>query len=579
MKKKNIMIAVVAIILLGIISFGIYYFINKEKISYELEKVNEYNYFILRQGDLYGVIDKNSNIIVDVEYEQIKIPNPEKNVFVCYKGNEVKVLNEKKEEILTQYEKIEPIRLKNIASDLMYEKSILMYYENGKYGLVNYGGKIITKPIYEQIEGLPHKEGELIVKQDDKYGVINIKGATVVESKYNSIVLDGYYSDEDQYKYSGYIVSKKTDEGYRYGYISDKLKVLLEAEYNDVSRITEIDDKDNVYVLAAKNGQYGMTNNGKQIISNEYQSIRYEPTNKLLVVEKNKKCGVLGLDGNQIIPIEYAQIDIIGANIYTYNEDTKVFNVDGSVADLDADIAIVKTGNENYNIKINNKDVTKYGIVDKEGNVLVKENYNYIEYLYEKYFIVSNDKNKLGIIDDKDNVIVEIKYDSIQKIDETDLIQASITQDKLLQIFSNEMKSICEMKNAYITKIKEFIKIYNETEIKYFNKEGIEIKNTEVYSNNKIFSNQKDGKWGFVDKEGNVIVDYKYDKVTEINEFGFAGVMKDGKWGVINKSGEETVEVKYNLKGDIEPSFIGQYYKVTYGFGEFYYTDENLQEN
>ena len=71
-----------------------------------------------------------------------------------------------------------------------------------------------------------------------------------------------------------------------------------------------------------------------------------------------------------------------------------------------------------------------------------------------------------------------------------------------------------------------------------------------------------------------MVVEAKYDKVTEFNEYGFASVQKNGKWGAINTQGEEIVEPVYNFKDEIEPSFIGKYYQVKYGFGEVYYTDE-----
>ena len=66
-------------------------------------------------------------------------------------------------------------------------------------------------------------------------------------------------------------------------------------------------------------------------------------------------------------------------------------------------------------------------------------------------------------------------------------------------------------------------------------------------------------------------MDYKYESVTEINEYGFAGIKQDGKWGVINSNGEIIIEPVYELN-DNEPTFIGQYYQVIYGNGEIYYT-------
>ena len=141
------------------------------------------------------------------------------------------------------------------------------------------------------------------------------------------------------------------------------------------------------------------------------------------------------------------------------------------------------------------------------------------------------------------------------------------------KLYDKNMSKICEMKDAKIEVKDNYIVIYNENEKKYFNKEGNEIKNTEVYPNNVLFAQQRDNKWGFVNKDGDMVVEAKYDKVTEFNEFGFASVQKDEKWGAINTQGKEVVEPTYNLKDEIEPSFIGTYYQVKYGFGEVYYTD------
>lgn len=575
MKKRYIIISIVAIlILIAIASTVIYNMVIENGKNYEIEQIKQYNYFILKQNDLYGVIDKKGNTIIAPEYSEIKIPNPEKGVFVCYQGDNTKILNERKEEIFTQYNNIEPIRLKNIASDLMYEKSLLKYAKDGKYGLINLEGKEITKPIYDEIDSLAYKEGELLVKQDEKYGVINMKGKKLVEIGYDTIAVDEYYTDENRYQYAGYIVSLTTQEGYRYGYLNHKGKEILKTEYNEISRVTEIQDNNNVYLICAKNGQYGVTKNGEQIIENEYQSIRYDATNKVFVIEKSKKYGIANLEGKVIVPVQYNQIDITGIYLYAQNEQgTTVYNSNGTQANIDANVSIINTSNEKYKIRINNQNGTKYGVINKEGKQLIEEKYNYIEYLYDNYFIASYENGKLGILDDKENVKIEANNDSLQKIQDTDLIQTTLTESKTTQIYSRAMEKICEMQNATIEVEGNYIKIYNETETKYFSKEGKELKNTEVYPNNKLFVKAEGDKYGFVDINGNLIVDYQYDKAYEFNSYGFAAVKKDGKWGAINEQGQEVIAPIYELKEQGEPSFIGSYYRVTYGFGEFYYID------
>ncbi len=569
----RIWVSIIVIIVVVAISAVTYYFVKENSRKYEIATIENYQYLTLKKNETYGVVDKNQNIIIDPNYTQIIIPNPEMPVFVCYQGEEVKILNDQKQEIFTEYEKVEPIRLKNIASDLMYEKTVLKYTENGKYGLIDYTGKKITKAIYEELDSLPYKEGELLVKQDGKYGVINIKGNKLVEIAYDQVTVDGYYTDENEYKFSGYIVSNTTKEGYRYGYVDYNGKELLAPEFNELERIVDIEDNENVYLIAARNGQYGVIKNTENIINNEYQSITYDAENEVFVIEKSKKYGIAKLDGQIIVPVEYNQIDITGIYLYAQNnQGTTVYNNNGTEANIDPDIAILNTTNENYRIRINNEVGTKYGVIDDEGKQLIEEKYNYIEYLYDDLFIVSSEEGKLGVINDKDEIKITIECDSVQKVGNTEVIKVVV--DQTTRIYKKDMTLACQLTGATVTEKDNYIKIYNNEETKYLDKEGNELKNTDVYANNSIFATKNEqGQWGFVDKTGNVVVDYQYDRVTEVDEYGYAGIKKDGKWGVIDSQGQVILEPTLDLQEEIDPIFMGTYHKVTYGFGEFYFED------
>ena len=518
---------------------------------------------------------KNGNIIINAEYDEVKLPNPQKAVFVCYKDENTKVFNDKNEQILTQYQNLEPLRFSNISNSLMYEKSVLKYMQDGKYGIVDFEGKQLTKPIYDEIDTLQYKEGELLVKQNDKYGVINIKGSQIVKPEYDEIQIDEYYEENGNYRYSGYIVGIKTEEGYRYGYLNYRGKKILEAEYNNISRVKEINDKENAYLICAKNGQYGLNKNEQNIIGNEYQSIRYDENNKVFVIEKSKKYGISNNEGAIILPVEYSQIDITGDYLYAKkDQEVEVYNRDGTKADIEADTEILNTGNEKYKIKINSKDnQTKYGVVDKNGEQLIPENYNYISYLFDNYFMASYENGKLGILDDKEQIKIELNNDSLQQIQGSQLIQTTKLENKDICLYSEKLEKIYEMQDATLKLENDYIKLYNNTEVKYFDKQGNEVQNMQVYPESKLFVKVQGDKYGFVDKQGNVVVDYKYDKAYEFNEYGFAAVKKDDKWGSIDEQGQEIVIPNYTFEEGVEPIFIGQYYKVIYGFGEFYFTD------
>lgn len=254
-------------------------------------------------------------------------------------------------------------------------------------------------------------------------------------------------------------------------------------------------------------------------------------------------------------------------------DNTTVYDSKGTKVEIDKDVAILDTENENYKIKLNTKEGTKYGVIGKDGEQIIEEKYSYIEYLYGDYFRASNEKSKLGVIDSKGNEKIALENDSLQKIEESNVLQATTVSSETTALYDSNMSKICEMKKAKIDVEENYIRIYNNEEIKYFNKQGKEISVSEIYPQNTLFAKRENDKWGFADKEGKIVVEAKYDEVTEINEFGYAGVKKDGKWGVVNSNGEEILEPTYKFQEGIEPSFINTYYQVEYGFGEVYYTN------
>lgn len=577
MKKKNIIILIVIIILILIgASYFLFNKIKEEKKKYEIENITEYNYFVLKENDKYGVIDRLGNIIIQPNYDDLKIPNPTKDIFICYNGEDTEVVNKNNEKIFTQYSNIKPLRLKNVSSDLAYEKSVLTYIENEKYGLISLDGKIISKPIYEQIETLQFKEGELLIIKDGKYGVINIKGAILVKPEYDKIEADGYYLEDIGYKNAGYIVSNKTNEGYRYGYVNKEGKQLIQTKYNELYRISNV-DSDNIYLICAENGKYGVIANNTQIIKNEYQSIVYEETNNVFVILKGKKYGVISIEGKTILPFIYSQIDINGNYIYakTNDENIEVFDSQGKLTNMDPNTVVSRIEGTEYEIHIETIDnFTNYSIY-QNGKRKTKETYTYIEYLFNNYFMASNIEGKIGLIDDKEQIKIPFSHTSIQKrLENANIIEViDIDKDKnIIQLYSDKLNKIVELEDATIEICKGYVKLYNDNEIKYVTNEGVEVKNKEILENNNIFAQKVNNLWGFVDKSGKIIVDFKYNKVTELNKYGFAGIKKNGKWGVINSQGNVIIEPTYEFKDESDINFIGMYYQVKYGYGEIYYT-------
>lgn len=455
MSKKIRNIIIILLVLITIILVGTIIY-NKIKKMYKVEDVVEEKYLLLSSQNNIGVIDNKGNIIIKPQYFSVHIPNPSKPLFICYydyneqtKTYRTKVVNQNGTELFTKYNKVETIDLNEIETSMPYEKNVLKYEEKGKYGLIDLKGNVVTKAEYDSIDGLSNKEGELLISKSGKYGVINTSGAELIKPEYDFISGDEYYTNDKKYALSGYILGLKTADGYRYGYMNYKGKILLEVEYNDIIRLggigSEDTDKD-VFLVAKKNGQCGLIKNKKVVLDFRYQSIDYSGVNNFFIVTRSTKTGVYNSTGKKIISVKYDSVQVHDNYIYTKLKDEEAY----------------------YNLNGNR--------IDKGS----------------------------------------IKEDDEKSEDKTE--KASII--------------------AKLTPI------------------------------------EQDGKWGFADEHSNIKIECKYEKVTEFNKNGFAGVKLDGKWGSINEKGEVIIEPIYNLDNFYEIDFIGKYYRVVYDYKTVYYSDD-----
>ena len=573
-KKGLIIFLIISLIIFIFICYNV--FSKKDKYNINFEEINQRQYF-LDFDEKYGVINKDGEEIIDTNFDMIQIPNPSKDIFVCMSNYnaetgsyETKIYNKNREELFTNYEKVEAISRQESLDNIPYEKSVLKYKENGKYGLINLSGKKITNPIYDDIQALEYKEGMLTVKQNDKFGIININGDEIIKVKYDGIQADQYSLNENHNKKAGFIVSIKTNDGYKFGYINYKGKTLLETEYNEIARIKYINDDESVYLVAFKNGQARLFKNKSKVLENEYEDIQFDNINNLLILQRNGKQGVSDLDGKKIIQLEYDNIIITGNSINAQKGDeVTVFNSEGEKLKNSNFISVLETDNKDYFITIDKNE--NYGVIDKDDNVIIDNKYTFIDYLFDNYFVAQNEQ-KIGIVDDKGKEVIKFDYDVLQKIEGTDLIQG--IKNENIDLIDKNMKKILTMKNAQIDIKENYIKIYNSEDRKYLQYDGKEVSNINVIKEAKLFAKKSNNKWGFVDKNGNIKIQYTYDMVTELNEYGYAGIKLNGKWGVINSEGKIIQEPIYDLQ-ELEPQFIGKYYKVDLGYGENFYTKVN----
>ena len=433
--KKTLRIIMFVLFIILILGLSIY-LPNKDKINEEVED-KSIIYSLIEENGKYGVKDQNDEIIVQIQYEKIIIPNEHRDVFFCYNGEQKTILDKNNKTIFEEYDNVDLIKLSNISENV-YEKNALIYQKNEKFGLLSITGNIILEAKYDEIYSLGYKENEIIVKENNKYMIYDTNGKNLIKDVFDSIQSDEFYTEEDEYRKSGYIVCKITSDGYRYGYYDYEYNKVLEINYNQISRILDVKNKNNIYLIASLNGQFGVFINNTKVIDTQYQSINYDSELEVFIVERTGKYGSFNENGTEIIKPEFNSLIVQGVFLYAQNDtEQKVYNKNGKEVNIPFTTIIESTETSQYYIKIEN--------------------------------------NKYGIINDKNELIINCEYDLIQQISGTNAFQGVKNDTDTTTIFNKNLEKVLEMVHATTEVSDGKIRIYNDSEEVDFDFDGNKI--------------------------------------------------------------------------------------------------------
>lgn len=449
-------------------------------------KIVSKNYFAAYKEDKWGVIDSTGNTVIDPAYkEMIVVPNSKNAVFICtydvdYDTGEykTKVLNDKNQEILTQYDKVEALQNQDKSGNVFYEQKVLKVKKDGKYGLISFDGTETTPVQYDEITVIPTITNSFKVKQNEKYGIIDEDGKTVIEPQYADIDILG-----DNNK-SGFIV--KTDNG-KYGIVDYSNTQILPANYEGIEKVYG-------------NDMYTVIVNGEQIIVNK--------------------------NGENVI--------------------TKGF------------ITVKQILSSQENAFVYTRSNNKCGIMDMKGKVLVNPQYDSIEETEIGTFIASKD-GKYGIININNEEKLPFEYSSIT-FNKKAAIYVAEDSNYNAKILDNNLQTRLEGILIELNENKEYIKLRIGDDYKYYNFKFEEKTESDIFPDRTLYLSKKNGKYGYVDKNGKVIVDYIYDDAIEQNDYGFSAVKKDEVWGSIDSQGKIVQEPTYNLDDYLLIDFIGRWH-------------------
>ena len=279
-----------------------------------------------------------------------------------------------------------------------------VFEQNGLYGLKDNEGNIVVPAIHRHISD----EGEVFIYSNSnrKKGLISSDGILLTEPIYNFV--DGYGDL--------FVVQKGSwDSEYTplQGVIDKKGNTILPVEFENI----EVTDEGNI--VARKEQYVAYRHDGTVLITfGKYDYISSSPGG--FIVEKNDKVGLIGLDGKtEILPIEYDHngIQFIGENLILVEKNKKegLIRKDGSIVlplEYD-DISNYPSFKDDLIVTKDNKK----GVVQIDGNFLLPVEYDYLTTCSKEYdgldCYIAKRNDKKGVFLPDGTALTELIYDDI----------------------------------------------------------------------------------------------------------------------------------------------------------------------
>ena len=465
------------------------------------------------------------------------------------------------------------------TTDKEYTKNTAMSYfsvfSNNKWGVINSSGKTVIDPSYEEMIIVPNSKKPIFIAMDTvdyetntyKTKVLNDKNIEIF-TEYQIVEAIDNYDENNNLWYEENVLKVKKDD--KYGLIDYEGKTLLNCTYDEIYSLkgtsnSIIIKKDNLLGVADCKGNIII----EPIFSN-IMAVSKDYTAGYIVVNSENKYGLMDFNKTVILETKYQDIkQVAGTNMYVVKENDayKIIdksgnavleNINGEVKEINGEnIVIIKDG--------------KYSIINKTGTETLNVKYDDLKNAYDDYYIAKKD-NKYGIIKTTGEEVLGFSYEGIIYRKDVGFFEADTgTLDS--DIISREFKVVLKGIITDVNNENGYFRIRINDEYQYYNLKFEEKKNTEVLVNNTLFLVKQDGKYGYTNKNGNIVVDCKYDDATEQNEYGFAAVKLNGIWGAIDYEGNIVVEPKYSLTNNLVVDFINKWH-LGEDLNMNYYTDE-----
>lgn len=340
---------------------------NRLPIKYEDFGKLGYGVIPAKLNNRWGLVSTNEKTIIKFKYDSlfiIKLFDFTGDVEIVKKGSEVK----------------------SIAL-------VAFKAESGRWGLADLSGKIIQKPIFENIEyyqlfqKIKNNPVAIVVEQNSKKGLINSSGDILVP-----ILYDGFQKAEyDQNDFYGIVVSLNE----KYGFMNRDAQLITEIKYDEVSY--DFDGHGTCqYALVRQKDKWGCvdTKTGKEVISPKYAALSF--------IGLDSKTG----DTNDLYNIQFCKAarEIIIDTISSSEE----YENGNSTGKFELIRIIELEGKENYVVEF----PKKWALIDIRGNELSPFKYTTTRDFFVEGLLPVGVENKWGFVDESGKEVIPVQYES-----------------------------------------------------------------------------------------------------------------------------------------------------------------------
>lgn len=395
-------------------------------------------------------------------------------------------------------------------------------FDGNLYGYINEAGDFKIEPIYEDAKPF-NANGVACVSIDGKWGHINKKGEFIVKPQFDA----AYYFDKND-------VARVSKDN-KYGMIDADGEVIVQPKYGwyaDILELGEFAENGLAHFYEKKKGGY-INTKGEIVIPAQYEMADDFSTNGLARIRRGENFGFINAQGEEVIPCRY---EYAGDFFKDYPALVCKDGKYGYIDDAGAEVIKIKYADATDFIggyaSVQGKN-GKWGAIDTSGEYLIKPKYDEAFNFSADHFAVVNKDGEAYLIDTQGTVLCRLGY-----ANDYSMGDHFIYNIRQLEYISTANRADLETYELFPYKMPVPIGIPN--------------------GYNWEWNYGYDYTYGYLDMQGNIVIDPLYQMAYRFAENGLARVMTaDPGEGFINTSGEFVTETNYShIENDFENASV-----------------------